>query len=137
MNLPPKSLDEQLAGLPGSIEPPHDLWPKIEAAIQPARRSRSPWPLALAASVVVAAISVMVTWKLLRAPGVPPVASTTPALTQPLPTVSFTTPQQAAYLQGRAQLERVFRKPLTLLRPHTRANLNPNLAIQRIANDIL
>ena len=135
MNLPPKSLDEQLAGLPRSIEPPHDLWPQIEAAIQPARRSRSPWPLALAASVVVAAISVMVTWKLLRAPAVPPVASTTPALTQPVTAVSFALPQQAAYLQGRAQLERVFRERLTLLRPDTRAKIEANLAIIRTAND--
>jgi hypothetical protein len=135
MNHPPKSLDEQLADLPRSIEPPQDLWPQIEAAIQPARRSRSPWPLALAASVLVAAVSVMVTWKLLRAPGVPPVASTAPALTQPATAVSFALPQQAAYLAARAGLEQVFRERLQLLRPDTRAKIEANLAIIRTAND--
>ena len=135
MNLPPKSLDEQLADLPRSIEPPPQVWTRIEAAMHPGGRPRSPWPLALAASAVVAAVSVMVTWKLLRAPAVPPVASTTPALTQPVTAVSFALPQQAAYLQGRAQLERVFRERLTLLRPDTRAKIETNLAIIRTAND--
>jgi len=134
MNHPPKSLDEQLAALARSIEPPQDLWPQIEAAIQPARRSRSPWPLALAASVLVAAVSVMVTWKLLRAPG-GPLASTTPALTQPVTAVSFALPQQAGYLAARAGLEQVFRERLQLLRPDTRAKIEANLAIIRTAND--
>ena len=104
--------------------------------MQPARRSRSRshWPLALAASVLVAAVSVMVTWKLLRAPGVPPVASTAPALTQPT-AVSFALPQQAAYLAARAGLEQVFRERLQLLRPDTRVKIEANLAIIRTAND--
>jgi hypothetical protein len=135
MNHSPESLDEQLAALPRSIEPPQDLWPQIEAAIQPARRSRSPWPLALAASVLVAAVSVMVTWKLLRAPVVPPVASNAPALAQPVTAVSFALPQQAAYLAARAGLEQVFRERLQLLRPDTRAKIETNLAIIRTAND--
>jgi hypothetical protein len=135
MNHLPKSLDEQLAALARSIEPPQDLWPQIEAAIRPARRPPSPWPLALAASVVVAAVSVMVTWKLLRAPSAPPVASTTPALTQPVTAVSFALPQQAAYLAARAGLEQVFRERLQLLRPATRAKIETNLAIIRTAND--
>ena len=108
MNHPPTSLDEQLAALPRSIEPPQDLWPQIEAAIRPGRRSRSPWPLALAASVVIAAVSVMVTWKLVRAPAVPPLASNTAAPTQPATAVSFALPQQAAYLAARAELGRIW-----------------------------
>jgi hypothetical protein len=135
MNHPPTSLDEQLAALPRSIEPPQDLWPQIEAAIRPRRRSRSPWPLALAASVVVAAVSIMVTWKLVRAPAVPPLASNTAALTQPATAVSFALPQQAAYLVARADLEQVFRERLQLLRPDTRAKIEANLAIIRTAND--
>jgi hypothetical protein len=135
MNLPPKSLDEQLADLPRSIEPPPHIWPQIEAAMRPVGRSRSPWPLALAASVVVAAVSVMVTWKLLRAPTLPAAAMTGPALTQPVTAVSFALPQQAAYLQGRAQLERLFRERLTLLQPDTRAKIEANLAIIRDANE--
>jgi hypothetical protein len=134
MNLPPKSLDEQLADLPRSIEPPPHIWPQVEAAIRPAGRSRSPWPLALAASAVVAAVSVMVTWKLLRAPSLP-AAMTGAALTQPVTAVSFALPQQAAYVQGRAQLERVFRERLTLLQPDTRAKIEANLTIIRNAND--
>jgi len=135
MNHPPTSLDEQLAALPRSIEPPQDLWPQIEAAIRPGRRSRSPWPLALAASVVVAAVSIMVTWKLVRAPAVPPLASNTAAPTQPATAVSFALPQQAAYLAARAGLEQVFRERLKLLRPDTRAKIEANLAIIRTAND--
>lgn len=139
MNLPPtatpKSLDQQLAELPRSIEPPPDLWPQIEAAIRPARRAQSPWPLALAASVLVAAVSVTVTWKLLRARALPNTASTAPAATQPVTAVSFALPQQAAYVEARANLERVFRQRLTLLRPDTRAKIEANLAIIRNAND--
>ena len=133
--MPPKSLDQQLAELPRSIEPPHDLWPQIEAAIQPPRRSQPQWLAALAASVVVAAVSVMVTWRLLRAPGLPPTAATVPAATQPLGAISFALPQQAAYLQARAHLEQVFRERLALLQPDTRAKIETNLAIIRAAND--
>jgi hypothetical protein len=135
MNLPPKSLDEQLAALPRDIDPPRNLWPQIEAAIQPARRSQPRWPLALAASVAIAAVSVMVTWKLLRAPALPPSALNGPQATQPVTSVSFALPQQASYVQARAQLEQVFRQRLDLLQPATRAKIEANLAIIRDAND--
>jgi hypothetical protein len=135
MNLPPKSLDEQLAALPRAIDPPQQVWPQIEAAIRPASRSRSSWPLALAASVVVAAVSAMVTWKLLRAPTLPVSAMNGSAVTQPVATVSFALPQQAAYLQGRARLEQVFRERLALLHPDTRAKIEANLTIIRDANE--
>jgi hypothetical protein len=135
MNLPPKSLDEQLAALPRAVAPPPDIWPQIEAAIRPARRSSSSWPLALAASVAVAAVSVMVTWKLLRAPIVPASAMNGPAVTQPGTSVSFALPQQAAYLQARAHLEQVFHQRLDLLHPDTRAKIEANLTIIRAANE--
>ncbi|HEY4973509.1 MAG TPA: hypothetical protein VII41_07865 [Steroidobacteraceae bacterium] len=133
MNLPPKSLDEQLAALPRAIDPPPQLWSQIEAAIRPPPRSH--WPLALAASVAVAAVSVMVTWKLLRAPSLPLAALNAAAVTQPVTSVSFALPQQAAYVQARAQLEQVFRQRLTLLQPATRAKIEANLTIIRDAND--
>jgi hypothetical protein len=134
VNLPPKSLDEQLAALPRAIAPPQQLWSQIEAAIQPPV-PRSRWPLALAASVAVAAVSVMVSWKLLPAPAVPPSARNAPALTPPVTSVSFALPQQPAYVQARAQLEQVFRQRLNLLQPATRAKIEANLKIIRDADD--
>jgi cell envelope opacity-associated protein A len=134
VNPPPKSLDEQLAALPRAIVPPQQLWSQIEAAIrQPAPRSR--WPLALAASVAVAAVSVMVTWKLLRAPTLSPMARNGAVVMQPVTSVSFALPQQPAYVQARAQLEQVFRERLTLLQPATRAKIEANLKIIRDADD--
>jgi len=133
MSLPPKSLDEQLAALPRMIEPPQELWPQIEAAIRPARRSR--WPLALAASFAVAAVSAMVSWKLLRAPTLPASAMNGASITQPVTAVNFALPQQAAYLQARAHLEQVFRERLTLLHPDTRARIEANLQIIRDADE--
>jgi hypothetical protein len=134
MSLPPKSLDEQLAAVARAIEPPQQLWAQIEAAIQqPARRSR--WPLALAAGVAVAAVSVMVSWKLLRTPTLSPMARNGAAVMQPVMSVSFALPQQPAYLQARADLEQVFRERLTLLQPATRAKIEANLKIIREADD--
>jgi hypothetical protein len=134
VNLPPKSLDEQLAALPRAIVPPQHLWSQIEAAIHPPA-ARSRWPLALAASAALAAVSVMVTWKLLHAPTLPPSARTGAALMQPVTSVSFALPQQPAYVQARAQLEQLFRERLTLLQPATRTKIEANLKIIRDADD--
>lgn len=130
MNPTNQSLEEQLRSLPRAIEPPRDLWPAIAADIRPARRPR--WPLALAASLTMAVAGSLFAWKLLHggragAPSLPAVSEVT--------SVSFAPPQQPAYLQAHAQLERLFRERLRLLRPDTRAKIETNLQIIRNADD--
>jgi hypothetical protein len=129
MNPIDKSLDQQLRALPRAIDPPHDLWPAIRAAIRPARRPR--WPLALAASVAVAITGSLYAWKMLHAGRVAPNLSASALITS----VSFASPQQPAYLRAHAQLERLFNERLQLLRPDTRAKIEANLKIIRDADD--
>jgi hypothetical protein len=130
MNPIDESLDQQLQALPRAVEPPQDLWPAIQAAIQPARRPR--WPLALAASVAVAITGSLYAWKLLHA-GRPALPGE--IVSAPVSAVSFASPQQPAYLRAHAQLERLFRERLQLLRPETRAKVEANLRIIRTADD--
>ncbi len=130
MNADDKALEQQLLDLPRAIQPPQDLWPGIEAAIRPARRSR--WPLALAASVAVAVTGSLFAWKLLH---VSRSESPTLQASGPVTSVSFASPQQPAYLRAHAQLERLFRERLQLLRPDTRAKIEANLKIIHDADD--
>ncbi|HEY3730052.1 MAG TPA: hypothetical protein VGL28_02195 [Steroidobacteraceae bacterium] len=128
---PPDELKARLRALARVIQPPHDLWPRIEGAIRPRRTSR--WPLALAAGVVVAGVAIMVAWKTLQAPATAPRLATVRA--QPVTAVSFALPQQASYRKARAQLEQLFRQRLTLLQPATRARIETNLKIIDQADD--
>jgi hypothetical protein len=131
---PPTPADElkaRLRALPRVIQPPHDLWPRIEGAIRPRRTPR--WPLALAAGVVVAGVAILLTWKTLQAPGIAPQLAAVRA--QPVTTVSFALPQQASYREARAQLEQLFRQRLSLLQPATRARIENNLKIIDQADD--
>ncbi len=60
------------AELPKDVEPPHDLWPGIAARLGEAPREAEPrgfrWPMALAAGFLVASVSALLTWSLVRAP---------------------------------------------------------------------
>ena len=60
------------AALPKDVEPPHDLWPGIAARLGEAPRETRPrgfrWPMALAAGFLVASVSALLTWSLVRAP---------------------------------------------------------------------
>jgi len=129
MNPNDNSVDRQLAALPRSIEPPQDLWPAIQAAIRPERRPR--WPLALAASGAIAITGSLFAWKLLNGGR----HETPNLLGSPVTSVSFASPQQPAYLQAHAQLERLFRERMQLLKPDTRAKIEANLRIIRDADD--
>ena len=52
-NAPRRGLDEALAGLPRSVEPARDLWPAIEAQLEPrAGRGSRAWLWAAAAGVL-------------------------------------------------------------------------------------
>lgn len=130
MNPGDESLDQQLLALPRAIEPPQDLWPAIQARIQPARRPR--WPLAMAASVAVAVTGSLYAWRLLHAGRVaPPNARVSASVSS----VTFAPPQQPEYLRAQAELERLFQERLQLLRPDTRAKIEANLRIIRDADD--
>ena len=129
-----KSLDEQLAVLPQAIEPPTDLWPAIDAAIQRPRRKHRSWPLALAAGLAVATVSAMLTWTVMRGPTAAPPAELAGSLPQPVTAVSFAPPQKPAYLKTRAAVEQTFRERLKLLSPASRTTIEANLKIIQDAN---
>ncbi len=77
-NPPEDPLLAKAAGLPKDIEPPRDLWPAIAARIAEARQAPAKpafrWPLALAAGFLIASVSALLTWSLLRDPQPPGVA---------------------------------------------------------------
>jgi len=124
-----ESLDQQLAALPRTVEPSRDLWPAIAVATGPQPRAR--WPLSLAASVAVAALSAVLTWSLMRDRTVAPPAQVT-AL-RPVTAVSFAAPDQLQYLKARESIEQLFRERLQLLRPDSRAKIEANLQLIQTA----
>ena len=84
-NPPEDPLLAKAAELPKEIEPAHDLWPGIAARLAEAPRESRPrsfgWPAALAAGFVVASVSALLTWGLLRDSG-PAVPTSGRATTQ-------------------------------------------------------
>ena len=124
-----ESLDQQLAALPRSVEPPRDLWPAIAGATGPQPRAR--WPLSLAASVAVAALSAVLTWSLMRDRTAAPAAQV--AALRPVTAVSFAAPDQLHYLKARESVEQLFRERLQLLRPDSRAKIEANLQLIQTA----
>jgi hypothetical protein len=130
------------AELPKDIMPPHDLWPGISARLGEApQRSRTfGWPMALAAGVVAAAVSALLTWGLMREP-----APQTPQLAGGAATQAEFVPVNygansaigAAQLAARDELLVQFRQSLERLSPQTREAVIANLAvIQRAADEI-
>lgn len=140
----PRESDPLLAKaseLPKDVEPPRDLWPDIAGRLagQPAKVGTFGWPAALAAGFLVAAVSALLTWGLLREPE--------PAATQLVDTAvpaevlpvryGPNTPLGAAQLAARDELLVRFRERLDQLSPATRESVVKNLAvIQRAADEI-
>jgi hypothetical protein len=134
------------AELPKEIEPPRDLWPGIAARLAEAPRSFRPavrWPMALAAGFVVASVSALLTWSLMRDPGPAPaqVAGTqAPGLQEPAAGIvpvrygpnSGLTAQE---LVARDELVARFREKFSTLRPETQDAIVKNLAIIQTAAD--
>jgi hypothetical protein len=146
-NPPEDPLLAKAAELPKDVAPPHDLWPGIAARLgeaeKPAAR-RFRWPLALAAGVLVASVSALLTWSLVRAPE-GPAPSTQIAQTTPAPAPTDIVPVKygpnsglsAKDLVARDQLLAQFRGKFANLRPETRAAIAKNLEImQKAADDI-
>ena len=134
------------AELPKDIAPPRDLWPAIAARLtstpQRAESRAFGWPAALAAGFLVASVSALLTWGLMREPD--PAVATNPA-TSGTSTVAAITPVQygpnsalgAKELATRDELLVQFRQRLDGLSPQTREAVVKNLAIiQRAADEI-
>jgi hypothetical protein len=131
--------------LPQEIEPSRDLWPAIRAKLTVQAQSdqrRINWPMALAAGFVVASVSALLTWSLMRDPG--PAAGDS-ALAQVVATPAELVPVNygpdsalgAAQLKARDDLLTQFRKRIDQLPPETRATVVKNIAIiQRAADEI-
>ncbi len=135
----------QASKLPREIAPPRDLWPAIrakladQAQVEPRRIN---WPMALAAGFVVASVSALLTWSLMRDPG--PAAGDR-ALASVVATQAELVPVNygpgsalgAAQLKARDDLLAQFRQRLDQMPPETRAAVIKNLAIiQRAADEI-
>jgi len=134
------------AELPKEIAPPRDLWPAIAARLTstPQRTGLRAlgWPGALAAGFLVASVSALLTWGLMREPE--PAVDASLAAGEAT-TVAAITPVQygpnsalgATELATRNQLLAQFRQRLDELSPQTRQAVVNNLAIiQRAANEI-
>jgi hypothetical protein len=133
-NREPDPLLARAAELPKDIAPPRDLWPAIAARLtatpQRAGLRALGWPAALAAGFLVASVSALLTWGLMREPG-PAVAAITPVQYGPNSALG------ANDLATRDQLLVQFRQRLDGLSPQTREAVVKNLAIiQRAADEI-
>jgi hypothetical protein len=132
------------AELPKDIAPARDLWPAIAARLastpQRAESRAFGWPAALAAGFLVASVSALLTWGLMREPdpaatGLADSAVSTPAI---VPVNYGSNPILGAKeLAARDELLVQFRKRLDELSPQTREAVVKNLAIiQRAADEI-
>lgn len=142
-NPPEDPLLAKAAELPKDVEPSRDLWPGIAARLGEAPRETTGkdlrWPMALAAGFLVASVSALLTWSLMRAPE-PAVVAKTPTVQAPVSDVvpvsygpnSGLTAQE---LMARDELVVRFREKFTTLRPETRDAIVKNLAIMQAAAD--
>ena len=148
-NEPPDPLLAKAAELPKDVAPARDLWPSIAARIagepQQARLRSYGWPAALAAGFLVASVSALLTWGLMRDPVVQtPVAATTTTETATVPEgaivpVSYgpNSGLTSKEIVARDELLARFREKFNELKPETRVAIQKNLAIiQTAANEI-
>ncbi len=142
-NPPGDPLLARAAQLPQEIAPPRDLWPSIAARIADAPEQSRPrtfrWPAALAAGILVASVSALLTWGLIREPE--PGAPGTLAGGQPVETAIVPVNYgpnsgiSAKDLVVRDELLAQFREKLGQLKPETREAILKNLAVMQAAAD--
>lgn len=133
------------AELPQDIAPPRDLWPAISARLAAEKPRIAPrafgWPMALAAGFLVASVSALLTWGLMREPDPVtqvPLAGSSVAESAIMP-VNYGSNSMltTADLAARDQLLAQFRQRLDHLSPQTREAVVNNLVIiQRAADEI-
>jgi hypothetical protein len=140
----PDPLLARAAELPKDIAPPRDLWPAIAARLsatpQRAGLRALGWPAALAAGFLVASVSALLTWGLMREPdpaasGLADRGASAPAIV-PV-NYGVNSALGARELAARDELLVQFRQRLDELSPQTREAVVKNLAIiQRAADEI-
>jgi hypothetical protein len=134
---PATVLDDALGSLPRHVEPGHDLWPAIEARLEPrgARGSRR-WPWAAAAAVLLAVGASLITANRMRREDAT-VAQPAPAAGQAAFAAVAFGPGQAldpAYETARQGLARSLSARIDRLPPDARQKLEKNLALLRQAS---
>jgi hypothetical protein len=137
-----ESLDAALASVPREVRPGRELWPDIERTIGRGIDGggsplalRAPWPMALAASVLMASLVGALCWSVARErTSAELLAQRTPAGGAASTPVNFQLPQDVDYVAARAALERTFNERLELLAPATRERVRADLATIRKAN---
>lgn len=135
-----RRLDQYLGGLPQSIEPARDLWPGIEARIEPAagRRTRR-WAWQAAAAVLLVASSSIVTLQLVK-PRAPVVAeSPAGAAGADVVPAAFGPGHALApeYLVAKQQLAEMLAQRIDAMPASARSKLEANLAeLQRATAEI-
>ena len=142
-NPPEDPLLAKAAELPKDVEPTRDLWPGIAARLGEAPRETTAkgfrWPMALAAGFLVASVSALLTWSLMRAPEPAVVANIPPvqAAVADIVPVSYgpNSGLTAQELMARDELVVRFRETFATLRPETRDAIVKNLAIMQAAAD--
>jgi hypothetical protein len=140
---PEDPLLAKAAELPKDVQPGRDLWPAIAARIAQAHEAPAKpafrWPLALAASLVVASVSALLTWSLVRdpQPATPAVIAQAPEPAGEFVPVSYgpNSGLTAKELAARDELFAQFRGAFENLRPETRTAIVKNLAIMQQAAD--
>jgi len=142
-NPPDDPLLAKAAELPREIVPPRDLWPAIAARIAEAGSAPAKpafrWPLALAAALLVASVSALLTWSLARDPqpaGPAVIAQAPPAGADIVPVrYGPNSGVSAAEIAARDALLGQFREAFATLRPETRDAIQKNLAVMQAAAD--
>jgi hypothetical protein len=139
MSAPEERKVKSLAELGGAIEPPHDLWPRIEAQLDAARGAaatpmgrtrlgRLRW-LAAAAMVASIAVGVWIGRDLLPlstgAAGAPPVAGGPPPGAAAVNAAYISDPR---YVREREELMKSVQQRLQAMPPQTRAKVAASLA---------
>jgi hypothetical protein len=131
------------AELPKDVAPTRDLWPSIAARLageaQAARPRAYGWPAALAAGFLVASVSALLTWGLMRdpEPGVQPELARVPSAETAIMPVHYgpNSGITAKDLVLRDELLAQFREKFRQLKPETREAIVKNLAVIQTAAD--
>ncbi|MGQ0430202.1 MAG: hypothetical protein ACT4UQ_09735 [Gammaproteobacteria bacterium] len=138
-----ETLMAKMRDLPQDVAPGRDLWPGIAARLGSELHQAAPrrygWPMALAAGFMVAAVSALLTWGVMRDAREPDravMAAAQPAAVVPV-NYGPNTALGAAQLAARDELMPEFRRRFALLAPATQQAVITNLAvIQKAADEI-
>jgi hypothetical protein len=138
-------VDAALKSLSRDVQPERDLWPEIEARLDPPALARRAWGWQAAAAVALVAISSLVTASLVRREQ--PTVAQAPVAQRPSEVAVAPTPMRAAfgpsyalgaeYDAARQQLASQLERRLATMPPSARMKLEANLAeMRRAAEEI-